>query len=100
MNIGSYITVTTKKLNSKLLAALNNLQYTKEAKQEAATTQQQALKAYLSASTQLICLKKVYKKVQSKKYRLVEQGLYKLKANKQKKLNNLKAELLSTLIAY
>ena len=64
--------VTAEKLNFKLLAALDKLRHTREAKQEAAATQQQALKARLSASTQLICLEKVYEKVQSKEYRLVK----------------------------
>jgi hypothetical protein len=39
----------------------------------------------LSASAQLICLKKVYNKVYYKEYYLIEQGLYKLKVNKKKK---------------
>ena len=46
------------KLNNKLLAALNKLQYTRE-------LEQKALKAYLNAFTQLLRLKKVCKKVQS-----------------------------------
>jgi hypothetical protein len=39
----------------------------------------------LSASAQLIRLKKVYNKVCSKKYHLIKQGLCKLKADKKKK---------------
>ena len=35
-----------------------------------------------------------------KEYRLVKQSLRKLKADKQKELNSLEAESLSTLIAY
>ena len=49
-----------------------------------AATQQQALKAWLSAFTQLIRLKKVCNKVHSKKYCLIEQGLRELKVNKKK----------------
>ena len=44
------------KLDNKLLAALNKVQYTRELKQK-------ALKAYLNAFTQLLHLKKVCKKV-------------------------------------
>ena len=39
----------------------------------------------MSASAQLICLEKICDKVRSKKYYLVEQGLYKLKIDKKKK---------------
>ena len=35
-----------------------------------------------------------------KEYRLVKQGLYKLKTDKQKKLNSLEAKLLGVLVAY
>jgi len=34
----------------------------------------------MAASAYLTCLKKVHKKIRSKEYRLVEQGLYNLKA--------------------
>jgi hypothetical protein len=54
-----------KKLNFKLSLALNELRHTKELKQ-------QALKAHLNAFTQLLRLEKVYEKVQSKEFYLVE----------------------------
>ena len=54
----------------------------------------------MSASTQLTHFKKVYKKVQSKKYHLIEQDLKELKAKEQKKKNSIKVESLITLIAY
>ena len=42
-------------------------------------------KAQLITYTQLTRLKKVYKKVRSKKYHLIKQDLYKFEANKKKK---------------
>jgi hypothetical protein len=38
--------------------------------------------------------------MQSKEFYLVEQGFYKLKANKQKKSNIVEAEFLTILVAY
>jgi hypothetical protein len=84
---------TAKKLNSKLLLALNKLQYIRELKQ-------QAFKACLNAFAQLLHLKKVCKKVQFKKFHLVKQGLYKLKADKQKESNTIEVESLATPVAY
>ena len=80
----------TVELNNKLLATLNKVQYTKELKQK-------ALKAYLNAFTQLLHLKKVCEKVQSKKYYLVEQGLCKLKTDKKKEF---KVESINTFNPY
>ena len=59
------MSATTEKLNNKLFGTLNKLYCTKELKQK-------ALKTYLNTFTQLLCLKKVYKKVQCKKYCLVK----------------------------
>ena len=94
------MTATAEKLDSELSAALDELRRTKETKQEAAAAQQQALETRLSASARLVRLEKVRKKVRSKEYRLVKQGLRELKADKQKKSNSLKAESLGTLVAY
>ena len=60
------------------MAALNKLYYTKKLKQ-------QAFKACLNISTQLLRLKKVYEKVRSKKYHLVKQGLRELEVKEKKK---------------
>ena len=57
--------IAAMKLNNKLLATFNKLQYTKE-------LEQKAFKAYLNAFTQLLYFKKVYKKVQSQEYCLVK----------------------------
>jgi len=48
--------------------------------QEAAAAQQRALDTHLLALACLLCLKKVRKKVWSKEFRLVKQGLYELKS--------------------
>ena len=58
------------------------------------------MEACLTVFTQLICLKKVYKKLQSKKHCLWEQGLLELKAVEKKKKNSLEVELLATLVAH
>ena len=53
----------------------------------------------MAASARLTCLKKVYKKVYSKEWRLIEQGLYKLKLEEAKKDSNLgEAEITYTLV--
>ena len=66
----------TVKLDNKLLATLNKLYYTKKLKQKAKKKLYQALNytlnTYINASTQLFRLKKVYEKVQFKKYCLVK----------------------------
>jgi hypothetical protein len=54
----------------------------------------------LAASTQLIRLEKVHEKVRSKEYYIVEQGLYKLKAEEQKELNTVEVESLTILVAH
>ena len=93
------------------MAALNKLYYTKKLKQKAkeelrhiAKIYQQALdhtfNACINASAQLLHLKKVREKVRLKEYRLVKQGLRKLKTDKQKELNSLEVELLGALVAY
>jgi hypothetical protein len=53
----------------------------------------------MAASTRLTCLKKVYKKVRLKEWRLAEQGLYKLKA-KEAKMDSVQeeAETACTLV--
>ena len=51
-------------------------------------------------ASQLSRLKKVYEKLRSKKHSLHKQSVQELKADKQKKLNSLEVELLSTLITY
>ena len=53
------------------------------------------MEAYLTASTQLVRLKKVRKKLRSKEYRLWEQDMLELKAVEKKKKNSLEAELLA-----
>ena len=64
------------KLDDELLAALNKLYYTRELEQKAKEELYQALNrtfnAYINASTQLLRLEKVCKKVQSKEYYLVK----------------------------
>jgi hypothetical protein len=42
----------------------------------------------------------VHKKVQLKEYYLIKQGLYKLKTEKQKELNTIEVELLTTLVVH
>ena len=77
------MTATAEKLDSELSAALNKLYRTRKLKQKAeeelrrvAKTYQQALNhalsAYINASARLLYLKKVYKKVRLKEYRLVK----------------------------
>ena len=52
--------------------ALDKLRHTKELKQKANKELYYALNAHLNVSTQLLYLKKVYEKIQSKKYHLVK----------------------------
>ena len=73
---------------------------TREAKQEAAAAQQRALDARLAAFVQLIRLKKVYKKIRLKEYRLVKQGLTKLESNKAKESSSLVVEAPPILVAH
>ena len=61
-----------EKLNNKLLAVLDKLRYTRELKQKANKEFYCTFNAYLNASAQLLCLKKICKKVRSKEYRLME----------------------------
>ena len=59
---------------------MSELQRSRAAEQKAAAAQQRALDAYITASTQLTHFKKVYKKIYSKEYCLVEQSLCELEA--------------------
>jgi len=53
-----------------------------EAKRLTAEERSCAFKARIATLAHLLCLKRVYKKVCLKEYRLIEQGLYKLEADK------------------
>ena len=68
--------------------------------------ERRALKARLTATARLSRLKRIRKKVYLKEYCLVEQGLYKLKANKKEGSNRqekeiaLRTPVVESLIAY
>ena len=74
-----------EKLKDELSVALSKVQrlYNKEAR---------ILDARQAAYTQLYRLKKGYKKIRLKEYRLVEQGLTKLESNKAKESSSLVVE--------
>ena len=91
--LGSQVLATAKKLKGKLVEAFTEVKYCRE---EVSYT----IEAQLAAYTQLACLKKVYIKVRLKEYYLVKQDLKELKADKQKVLNSIEAELQGVLVAY
>ena len=90
--LGSYIQSTTVKLEGELFKALANIKYYYN---KASC----ALEAQLYTYTWLTRLKKVHKKLHSKKHYLWEQGVLELKAVEKKKKNSLEVESLTAQVA-
>jgi len=81
------------RLNSELSIALDKLRrlrddesHALEAERLACAERDYILKTHLSASTRLLCFKKVHKKVRLKEFRLIKQGLYELESKNKKKI--------------